>query len=80
MRANCSRPPSNEAAAKRIAATLDATPAQVALAWLLAHYAGTLLIPGTANPSHLSENLAAGSVRLPSEALAELNGVAGEGG
>lgn len=38
MRANCSRPPSNEAAAKRIAATLDATPAQVALAWLLAHY------------------------------------------
>jgi pyridoxine 4-dehydrogenase len=48
-----------------VAAELGVTPAQVGLAWQLAHYDNTLLIPGTANPAHLSENLAAGAVYLP---------------
>lgn len=48
-----------------IAAELGVTPAQVGLAWQLAHYDRTLLIPGTANPLHLAENLAAGDVKLP---------------
>jgi pyridoxine 4-dehydrogenase len=48
-----------------IAAELGATPAQVGLAWQLAHYGHTLLIPGTANPAHLAENLAAGDIELP---------------
>ena len=48
-----------------IAAELGVTPAQVGLAWQLAHYDRTLLIPGTANPAHLAENLAAGDIKLP---------------
>jgi pyridoxine 4-dehydrogenase len=56
-----------------IAADLGVTPAQVGLAWLLAHYDKTLLIPGTANPAHLAENLAAGAVKLPAASLAALD-------
>jgi aryl-alcohol dehydrogenase-like predicted oxidoreductase len=56
-----------------LASELAVTPAQVALAWLLAHYAGTLLIPGTATPAHLAENIAAGSVRLPAAAIITLD-------
>ncbi|MGH3252501.1 MAG: aldo/keto reductase [Trebonia sp.] len=56
-----------------IAAELGATPGQVALAWLLARYDKTLLIPGTANPAHLAENLAAGDVKLPQASLAALD-------
>ncbi len=52
-----------------IAADLGVTPSQVALAWLLARYDETLLIPGTADPVHLAENLAAGEVRLSAAAL-----------
>jgi hypothetical protein len=59
-----------------IAADMAATPAQVALAWLLAHYDGTLLIPGTASPDHLAENIAAGSLRLPAAAIAALDKLA----
>ncbi|HEX6448245.1 MAG TPA: aldo/keto reductase [Trebonia sp.] len=59
-----------------IAADLAATPAQVALAWLLAHYDGTLLIPGTASPDHLAENIAAGSLRLPAAAISALDKLA----
>jgi len=46
------------------AARLQATPAQVGLAWLLAHHDNTLLIPGTSNPEHLRENVASGEVVL----------------
>jgi pyridoxine 4-dehydrogenase len=60
-----------------IAAALGATPAQVALAWLLAHYAGTLLIPGTADTAHLAENLAAGSLRLGAASVTALDQLAG---
>jgi aryl-alcohol dehydrogenase-like predicted oxidoreductase len=55
-----------------IAAELGVTPAQVGLAWQLAHYGKTLLIPGTANPAHLTENLAAGDIELSTELAAML--------
>ncbi len=56
-----------------IAAELGVTPAQVGLAWQLAHYDRTLLIPGTANPAHLAENLAVGAVKLPGASLTALD-------
>jgi len=56
-----------------IARELGATPAQVALAWLLAHYDNMLLIPGTSDPAHLAENIAAGSLRLPRASVTALN-------
>jgi pyridoxine 4-dehydrogenase len=58
---------------RAIAAEIAATPAQVGLAWLLSHYEGTLLIPGTSDPAHLAENIAAGAVRLPPASIAALN-------
>ncbi|SEG79519.1 Predicted oxidoreductase [Actinacidiphila yanglinensis] len=54
------------------ATTLSTTPAQVGLAWLLATYPHTLLIPGTTNPSHLLDNLAAATLHLPAETLTTL--------
>jgi pyridoxine 4-dehydrogenase len=59
-----------------IAAEMAITPAQVALAWLLAHYDRTLLIPGTADPGHLAENIAAGSLRLSAASVAALDQLA----
>ncbi|MEV0563158.1 oxidoreductase [Dactylosporangium sp. NPDC050588] len=59
-------------AVKSAALRLDATPAQIALAWILAIAPNTLLIPGTASLEHLEENVAAGRVVLDDEALAEL--------
>ena len=56
-----------------LAEELDCTPAQVALAWLLAVYDRTLLIAGTTDPAHLRENVAAGGVRLSAEAVARLD-------
>ena len=56
-----------------IATEVGATPAQVALAWLLANYHDTLLIPGTADSVHLAENIAAGRLELPPAAVAALN-------
>jgi pyridoxine 4-dehydrogenase len=64
---------SRDPAVTAIATGLGVTPAQVALAWLLAHYDGTLLIAGTANPAHLAENLAAGGIRLPAAVMTELD-------
>jgi pyridoxine 4-dehydrogenase len=58
---------------REIAAELGATPAQVGLAWLLAHAPNALLIPGTADPEHLGENLAAGDLEIPDEAMARLD-------
>jgi pyridoxine 4-dehydrogenase len=59
-----------------IAAEIGATPAQVGLAWLLSQYEGTLLIPGTSDPAHLVENIAAGAVRLPAASVAALDQLA----
>ncbi|MRS14203.1 oxidoreductase [Enterobacteriaceae bacterium RIT691] len=56
-----------------IAASLNATPMQVALAWLLQRSPNILLIPGTSSLGHLQENLAAAALKLPEEALKVLN-------
>ncbi len=55
-----------------LAVRLDATPAQVALAWLLGLAPNILLIPGTRTRAHLAENLRAADVRLDDTARAEL--------
>ncbi|MET8446220.1 oxidoreductase [Streptomyces sp. NPDC005209] len=59
----------------KVAARLDASPQQVALAWLLRRSPNIALIPGTSSPEHLRENLAAADLTLPADALAELNGI-----
>ena len=59
------------------AASLGATPMQVALAWLLKRAPNILLIPGTSSVEHLRENLEAVTLQLPHEALAELDSIAG---
>ncbi|ANL49297.1 aldo/keto reductase protein (plasmid) [Rhizobium phaseoli] len=56
-----------------VAARLDATPMQVALAWLLRRAPNILLIPGTSSVGHLKENLAAAALVLPDEVIDELN-------
>ena len=58
------------------ATALGVTPAQVGLAWLLETYAQTLLIPGTANPAHVTENIAAGDVHLDRETIETLDRIA----
>jgi len=55
-----------------IAARHDATPSQVALAWLLGHSPAMLPIPGTSSVSHLEENVAAATLELANEEMAEL--------
>src|ERR1700760_875414 len=62
-----------------IAGEVGATPAQVGLAWLLAHAPTTLLIPGTRSIAHLEENLGAGDVTLDAEAIARLDAVTAPG-
>jgi aryl-alcohol dehydrogenase-like predicted oxidoreductase len=59
----------------RVAAKHDATPSQVALAWLLHRDERILLIPGTTSVAHLEENLAAAGVNLDADDLADLEGV-----
>ncbi len=59
----------------RAAARLGATPAQVALQWLLQLAPNVLLIPGTASLAHLRDNLAAENVTLDDEARATLDRV-----
>jgi aryl-alcohol dehydrogenase-like predicted oxidoreductase len=58
-----------------VAKRLDATPMQVALAWLLHRSPNILLIPGTSSVAHLRENLAAAALALPADVIAELNGI-----
>jgi pyridoxine 4-dehydrogenase len=59
----------------QVAARLDATPMQVALAWLLQRAPNILLIPGTSSLAHLRENLAAPQLALTPQILGELNGI-----
>jgi len=54
------------------AASMNATPMQVALAWLLQRSPNILLIPGTSSPEHLRENLEAAALKLPTEIIANL--------
>jgi aryl-alcohol dehydrogenase-like predicted oxidoreductase len=54
------------------AASLEATPMQVALAWLLQRSPNILLIPGTSSLTHLRENLKAATLQIPADVLADL--------
>jgi len=57
---------------KRVAARLNATPAQVALAWLIARSPVMLPIPGTSSLGHLEENATAAALKLSAVDLASL--------
>jgi len=59
-----------------VAASLGATPMQVALAWLLQRSPNILLIPGTSSVAHLQQNLASAQLHLPADAVARLDGIA----
>jgi aryl-alcohol dehydrogenase-like predicted oxidoreductase len=61
-----------------VAARLNASRMQVALAWLLQRSPNILLIPGTSSLSHLQENLAAAELILPEDVVRQLDGVAGK--
>ncbi|MDN4633579.1 aldo/keto reductase family oxidoreductase [Sphingomonas sp. PsM26] len=67
--------PLQSSALSHVAERLSATPMQVALAWLLQRAPNILLIPGTSSVAHLHENLAAASLKLPEEAVVELNAI-----
>jgi len=69
--------PLQSTALSDVAKSLDATPMQVALAWLLQRSPNILLIPGTSSVAHLGENLAAVELVLPTEAIATLDGISG---
>ena len=56
-----------------IARRHDATPYQIALAWLLGHSDVTLPIPGTSSLNHLEQNVAASAIDLTDEELARLS-------
>jgi aryl-alcohol dehydrogenase-like predicted oxidoreductase len=60
-----------------VAASMRATPMQVALAWLLHRSPNVLLIPGTSSVKHLRENLQAAALQLSPETIAELDSIAG---
>jgi len=59
-----------------IAASVSATPMQVALAWLLHRAPNILLIPGTSSVKHLRENLQAARLQLSSETIMKLDSIA----
>jgi pyridoxine 4-dehydrogenase len=63
-----------------VAASVEATPMQVALAWLLQRSPNILLIPGTSSVEHLRENLKAATLELPSAAIADLDSIGGGSG
>ena len=60
-----------------VAAKLEATPMQVALAWLLRRSPNILLIPGTSSRVHLRENLATAELELPEAQIKALDGMEG---
>ena len=60
----------------QVAASLDSTPMQIALAWLLHRSPNILTIPGTSSVSHLRENLAAAALELPADTITTLNSIA----
>ena len=62
-----------------VAQETDATPAQVGLAWLLAHDDSVLLIPGTSSLAHLEQNLAVAAVALSDSQVARLDAIAAPG-
>jgi pyridoxine 4-dehydrogenase len=67
--------PLQSSALDSAAASLGATPMQLALAWLLQRSPNILLIPGTSSVVHLRENLKAATLRIPAEAAAALDAI-----
>ena len=67
--------PLQSSALDEAAASLQSTPMQVALAWLLQRSPNILLIPGTSSTEHLRENLQAATLQLPSEVVAALDSI-----
>lgn len=61
-----------------VASRLNATPMQVALAWLLHRSPNILVIPGTSSLEHLRENLQAAKLQIPTDVLADLNAVSAQ--
>jgi aryl-alcohol dehydrogenase-like predicted oxidoreductase len=70
--------PLQSGALNEVAVELNATPMQVALAWLLQRSPNILLIPGTSSLGHLQENLAAAALKLPEDAVAKLDRIGEE--
>jgi aryl-alcohol dehydrogenase-like predicted oxidoreductase len=58
---------------KQWAERKSVAPSAIALAWLMAQKPWIVPIPGTTNPAHLAQNIAAANVRFSSSELAELN-------
>jgi pyridoxine 4-dehydrogenase len=69
--------PLQSSALDTAAASLRATPMQVALAWLLQKSPNVLLIPGTSSIGHLRENLKAATLQIPREMIAKLDSIGG---
>ena len=69
--------PLQSSALDAAAASLDATPMQVALAWLLQRSPNILLIPGTSSLAHLRENLKAATLEIPPQIIANLDAIGG---
>ncbi|MFD7867704.1 aldo/keto reductase [Streptomyces sp. NPDC059783] len=65
----------SEEAVTAVARTHGASPAQIRLAWTLHQGPHVLAIPGTGDPDHLAQNLAAATIRLSQEELARLDGI-----
>jgi aryl-alcohol dehydrogenase-like predicted oxidoreductase len=69
--------PLQSSALDAAAASLNVTPMQIALAWLLQRSPNILLIPGTSSSEHLRENIKAAALHLPSEIIADLDSIGG---
>jgi diketogulonate reductase-like aldo/keto reductase len=65
--------PLQSSALDAAASSLEATPMQVALAWLLHRSPNILLIPGTCSLGHLRENLQSSMLQIPHEVIADLD-------
>jgi aryl-alcohol dehydrogenase-like predicted oxidoreductase len=72
--------PIQSSALSDVAGALNATPMQVALAWLLHRSRNILLIPGTSSLAHLRENMQAAQLRLSDAVLARLDAIGRAGG
>jgi pyridoxine 4-dehydrogenase len=72
--------PLQSSALDAAAASLQVTPMQVALAWLLQRSPNILLIPGTSSVGHLRENLGAATLQIPAETIAKLDAIGSAGG
>jgi aryl-alcohol dehydrogenase-like predicted oxidoreductase len=69
--------PLQSGALREVAGRIGATPAAVALAWLLRRSPNILLIPGTSSVAHLRENVASAAIALPADASANLDAIGG---